>query len=63
MPMTVDALLRGSEELAYDLIRSLVCRCWSAGAILPYWSDSYECIHCVGGLLITLCPIVPRIWK
>ena len=42
MPMSVDALtgtlytaellLRGSEELVSDIMRRLVCRCWSAGA-------------------------------
>ena len=34
MPMLVDALLRGSEELASDIMRGLVCGCWSAGAVL-----------------------------
>ena len=44
MPMSVDALtgalctvpaellLRGSEELVSDIMRRLVCGCWSAGA-------------------------------
>ena len=46
MPISVDALtgalctlpaellLRGSEELVSDIMRRLVCGCWSAGASL-----------------------------
>ena len=34
MPMSVDALFRGSEELASDIMRRLVCGCWFAGASL-----------------------------
>ena len=54
MPMSVDALLRGSEELAFDIIRRLVCGCWSVG---------YAGALCARGLLIPLSLTAPGTWN
>ena len=59
MPISVDALFRRSVELASDIMKGLVDRCWSAGAGLRCWSVGYAGALCAGQLLIPLSPTAP----